>query len=152
MTGAPSAVGRPRLGPVRSAVPPLWWLRPGAVTAAAVGAALVLATVDPHQAGHYPTCPFLALTGAYCPGCGSLRAVHDLLHADVAGAVARNPLAVLTVPVLLWFWVRMWRDAAGRPTPSPTRLPVWSLWGLLALVIGYAVLRNLPGWTALSPT
>ena len=41
-----------------------------------------LATVDPNQPGHYPTCPFLATTGFYCPGCGALRAVHDLLHGE----------------------------------------------------------------------
>src|SRR5690606_29528852 len=49
-----------------------------AVTVAGAAATLVVATVSPEEPGHYPTCPFLALTGAWCPGCGSLRALHAL--------------------------------------------------------------------------
>ena len=49
--------------------------------------------------GHYPTCPFLAITGWYCPGCGSLRAVHDLLHGDLAGAVRPQPAGRARRPV-----------------------------------------------------
>ncbi len=102
-----------RLRPRRREVLPT-----AAVTAAAAGAATVLATVDPNQAGHYPGCPFLLVSGLYCPGCGSLRAVHDLLHADIADALARNPLAVVAVPFLLYALGAAWARALGRRPPS----------------------------------
>ncbi len=107
--------------------------------------------MDPNQPGHYPLCPLLAVTGLYCPGCGSLRAVHDLLHADVAGAVARNPLAVLAVPMLILAWVTWGRRLAGRPAPHPSNLPPSAVWLLLVVVLAFGVLRNLPGMTWLSP-
>ena len=40
------------------------------------------------------------LTGLKCPGCGSQRAVHALLHADFAAAWGYNALLVVSVPVV----------------------------------------------------
>jgi hypothetical protein len=37
-------------------------------------------------------CPLRAITGIACPGCGGTRALLRLSHADVAGALALNPL------------------------------------------------------------
>ena len=121
------------------------------VTAAALAAGATLFAVDPNEAGHYPTCPFLATTGLYCPGCGALRAVHDLLHGDLAGALARNPMAVLAVPYLVLAFVTWLLRRSGRPAPRSTSLPAWTLWLLLATVVAFGVLRNLPGWSWLSP-
>ncbi len=121
------------------------------VAAAGLAAAATLYVVDPNEPGHYPTCPFLATTGLYCPGCGALRGIHDLLHGDVAGALARNPMTVLAVPYLLAAWVAWALRAAGRPVPRSTSLPPWTLWLLLGLVVAFGVLRNVPGWDWLSP-
>ncbi len=120
-------------------------------TGAAAAALAVLATIDPNEPGHYPMCPLLATTGLYCPGCGSLRAVHDLLHGDLHGALARNPLTVLAVPVLLIAWLGWARRSTGRRAPHPTSLPPAAVWGVLVVVVGFWVLRNLPGMTWLSP-
>jgi hypothetical protein len=109
----------------------------------AFATALVLSRVDPNAAGSLlPPCPLHALTGLYCPGCGSTRALHALLHGDLAGAWAMNPLLVVALPLLAAMalnaagWQpagmqRLWR-ALGRPLP-------W-----LAVLVGYTVLRNLP--------
>lgn len=121
-----------------------------AVGAAAVG---VLAAVDPNEPGHFPTCPFLSLTGLWCPGCGSLRTVHALVTGDPVTALERNPLAVVLLPVVAVLWVAWGLRAFGVGVRAwhPTRLPAVWLWGLLAVVVVYTVLRNLPGWTFLSP-
>ncbi len=44
-----------------------------------------------------PACPFHALTGMPCPGCGATRAALALARGDVAGALAWNPLATLAL-------------------------------------------------------
>ncbi len=115
-----------------------------------VGAA-VLYSVDPNEPGHYPTCPFLTTTGLYCPGCGALRASHDLLHGDITGALARNPLAVLAVPYLALALLTWVLRVTGLPAPRSTSLPPWTIWLVLGTVLVFGVLRNLPGWDWLSP-
>jgi hypothetical protein len=131
-------------GPVRRVA------APAGVAAIALGATALLAAVDPNQPGHYPTCPFLFLTGLYCPGCGSLRAIHALTQLDVVTALERNPLTVLAVPLLVLAWVR-WtrRRLTGRP--PRTMLPAWTIWTLLAGICSFWLLRNLPGVEWLAP-
>lgn len=72
------------------------------------GALVLLATVvaiffyiDPNVYPVFPQCPFLKITGYECPGCGSQRAFHQLLHLNIAGAFCHNPLVVLYGPYLL---------------------------------------------------
>lgn len=46
----------------------------------------------------FPKCPFFVLTGLKCPGCGSQRAIHCLLHLEVIKALHFNTLLILTLP------------------------------------------------------
>jgi Protein of unknown function (DUF2752) len=125
-------------------------VRPGLVAAAVVAGTAYVAAVDPNQPGHYPLCPTYALAGIYCPGCGMLRATHDLAHLDVAGAFARNPLALpmyLGLALLFARWVvARWRGERLRWDP-----PGWLPAALAVAFVAYTVARNLPGWTWLSP-
>lgn len=41
------------------------------------------------------------MTGLDCPGCGSQRALHHLLHLQFKDAFFSNPLLVLAIPYLL---------------------------------------------------
>ncbi|MBT0995221.1 DUF2752 domain-containing protein [Cellulomonas sp. DKR-3] len=113
------------------------WLTAGVVV---VGTAVV-AVRDPHVAGSYGVCPLVLATGLSCPACGGLRATHDLAHGDLAGAWGSNPLWVLLVPVLvvLWAWWLL-RRSRGREA----RLPAWTAWVFLGLVLVFGVLRNVP--------
>jgi hypothetical protein len=130
---------------------PWSWAAPWAVLAGVAAATTYVALIDPDQPGHYPTCPFLALTGYYCPGCGSLRMVHALTRGHVAEAFGRNPLAFATLPLLGYLWVR-WTVSArtGRPLQAKILHPVAII--VFAVVsAGYWVLRNLPFAHALAP-
>ena len=70
-----------------------------ASVSAAAAAAVVLFVFDPATAWFFPPCLFRALTGHPCPGCGTLRAFHALLHGDVAGALRLNALTVIGLPL-----------------------------------------------------
>jgi hypothetical protein len=127
------------------------WAAFVATGAAGLGTLALLATVDPHEPGHYPVCPFLASTGLYCPGCGSLRALHALSTGDPVEALARNPLVVMAAPLMVVAFAGWGVRITGRPAPHPTRVaPRW-IWLLLVGVLAFAVARNLPGWDWLSP-
>jgi Protein of unknown function (DUF2752) len=137
---APTALTRGR----RAVLLPL-----GVAAAGLIGAGLV-ASVDPNVAGHYPTCPFLALTGWYCPGCGALRAIHAMAHGDLMTALARNPFTVVAVGYIVLTWA-FWLHRSARGRPLRWLAPAWALYGVLAAILLFWVLRNLPGWTWLSP-
>lgn len=55
----------------------------------------------PQDFAFYPRCPFFALTGLKCPGCGSLRAIHKLLHFDFGVAFAYNWCLLPSVLLIL---------------------------------------------------
>lgn len=104
--------------------------------------AAVLGLHDPHIPGSYGLCPIRAVTGRFCPGCGALRAIHDLLHLDFSGAMAMNPLMVFAVPVLVALWVWwLWRTWQGRPV---TTMSVGGAALLGVVLVGFAVARNIP--------
>lgn len=107
-----------------------------------LGLLALLFTVDPAQTRLFPPCPFWSATGLYCPGCGSLRACHRLLHVDLAGALAMNPLMVCAIPILpLIAWRRSW--CFNRWTPGVA----------LVILVAYGIARNIPCWpfTLLAP-
>lgn len=137
MTAAPDAV--------RSARVPLTLLGCGAAATAYVGA------VDPNRPGHYPLCPFLALTGWWCPGCGGLRAVHALTRADLGTALHDNVLVVALCGFTASFWALSALCALrGRPRPA---LRVGRPWWVAAvvLVLAFTLVRNLPTGAFLAP-
>lgn len=120
-----------------------------ASAAGLAAATTVVGLVDPAEGGHFPPCPLLALTGIYCPLCGGLRAVHELTRLDFVAALDRNPLVVLGLPfvvVALVAWGQ--RAFTGRRIALPTGAlgPV-----LIVVLVVFGVLRNIPGWTWLSP-
>jgi hypothetical protein len=108
----------------------------------AAGGALVLFFFDPRQYHFYPFCFFHQTTGLLCPGCGALRATHQLLHGHVATAFQFNPMLVVLLPLVGWLgarWIVL--RLANKPAPLRSR---W-LWLILAAVLVVSLLRNLPG-------
>lgn len=71
------------------------------VTVAITGSLLYF-YFDPAFNRFFPPCPFFALTGFYCPGCGSQRAVHDLLHGNFFQAADHNLLFMLFIPLMIF--------------------------------------------------
>ncbi len=114
-----------------------------ALFTAAVGA-VVLWALDPASAGVFPPCPLRYLTGLYCPGCGSLRAMHQLLHGNLATAWAMNPLTMVLLPFLAYGLaseaITAWR---GRGLPQRFLPAAW-IWALCGVIVLFGVVRNLP--------
>ncbi|GAA0323422.1 DUF2752 domain-containing protein [Actinoallomurus spadix] len=124
---------------------------PYAVLAAVLGAAGYVSAVDPNHPGHYPTCPFLAVTGYYCPGCGALRMIHAIGHGHFAEAFGHNPLTFATLPFLAYLWVRwVWAARRGRRVRSRILHPV-VITGFTMVILFFWVVRNLSIGRALAP-
>jgi hypothetical protein len=70
------------------------WPRSAYVSLALAAAALLFA-FDPAVTWWFPSCPLRALTGWLCPFCGSLRALHAIVHGAPLVAFALNPLTTV---------------------------------------------------------
>ena len=106
--------------------------------------ALLYFEYSPLESILFPKCPLYATTGIYCPGCGSQRATHALLHMDIAG-VARSNLLFLPafVVVLQHAFARFMHIFWHKPYKSLLDYPK-AAWIVLAVVIVFFVLRNIP--------
>lgn len=100
--------------------------------------------IDPREPGNYPICPFFGLTGWHCPGCGTLRALHQLLHGDIAAAFGFNAYTMLAVPAIVYSLSTDALRAYGLPAPPRLFIPAGWIWALLAAVAVFWILRNLP--------
>lgn len=106
--------------------------------------AVLFFVLDPVKNALFPKCMFHSLTGAYCPGCGSQRALHSLLHLDFAGVISYNFLFLPAALLILYHYLH----------PLLNRLFNWKLpnifymknapWVILAVVILFWIARNLP--------
>jgi Protein of unknown function (DUF2752). len=68
----------------------------------------------------FPQCPSYWLTGLQCPGCGSQRALHQLLHGHFREALQHNSLMVVGLPYVL-FGLLLEYTAWGRRQESLKR-------------------------------
>jgi len=106
------------------------------------GAATYLFLFDPAKGTGYPACPFRLLTGLQCPGCGSTRALHQLLHGHPVAAFEFNPLLVISLPLLALALVRFRGSLPTDDIPNNRVVSSRTGWLVLAVVIGFWVYRN----------
>ncbi|MGM5470375.1 DUF2752 domain-containing protein [Flavobacteriaceae bacterium LMO-SS05] len=57
---------------------------------------------NPEGNNFFPKCPLHSLTGLYCPGCGSQRAMHQIIHGNIIEGLKYNYLIALLAIVLLY--------------------------------------------------
>ncbi|HZQ46975.1 MAG TPA: DUF2752 domain-containing protein [Verrucomicrobiae bacterium] len=119
-----------------------WWLG-GVLALLLITAGVVLFRFNPSQYNFYPRCTLYVVTGLYCPGCGSQRALYHLLHGHLATALRCNALLILALPVLASIFVRYaGRWAANKQMP-PFVIQTWWVKLLIGALFLFAILRNI---------
>jgi hypothetical protein len=124
-------------------------------TYAALGALSATVLVrDPLKHTIFPVCPFHAVTGGWCPGCGATRASALLLRGHPIEAMHYNLAWVVAAPIVVYALVRWGLKTFGVPLGErlravPTDKPVIVL--ALAAQLAFFVVRNLPGFGMLNP-
>jgi hypothetical protein len=105
---------------------------------------IIYRTFDPYIAGFFPQCPFHAITGLKCPGCGSQRALHCILNFDFIKAFHENALMVISIPYVCMGFI------FDNTEKSTERLRKFrsilfgktAIWIILSGIIAFWVLRN----------
>jgi len=128
------------------------WPAAGPVATAAAVCVLtgVVAWRDPFKHQITPPCPFHALTGLWCPFCGATRAAWAATHGDLRLMLHANALFPMIVVLFGWSWLAWLAKATGRWSIPVPKGPVFA-WALAAVLVCFTVLRNLPGFGALTP-
>ncbi len=108
------------------------------------GLAVLFFFLDPSKNSIFPRCTFNALTGYYCPGCGSQRAIHSLLHLDFTGVVHYNFLFLPAMLLIIYHYLH----------PLINKILKWKLpnifyfkntpWIILGVVVVFWIARNIP--------
>lgn len=117
-----------------------------AVPVIIAGAAVLvfLALVDPAQSKWVPRCFFKFATGYDCPGCGSQRAIHALLHGHFADTWHYNALLIAALPFMIFFLtVTIGRNRWPRLYTLFTSNT--AIYISLAVILGWTLLRNIFG-------
>ena len=92
-----------------------------------------------------PGCAFYNLTGIYCPGCGLGRATVALLHLNIPLAFRNNPVMVLLLPVLFYYFLKQYIAFVF----DKDLLPFFEITTPMAVVLAvvivlFWILRNIP--------
>ena len=109
-----------------------------AIAVAVVALCVYYYNVDPAAGGTAPRCLLRSLTGYDCPGCGTQRALHALLHGHVATAWHHNAALFFAVPLAAAYAAEDYLPAG---VARVLRAPAFIL-AIAAAIVAWWVLRN----------
>jgi hypothetical protein len=109
-----------------------------------IAGAAYLFFFEPGKTGFFPACPFRSLTGFTCPGCGTTRALHQILHGHFATAFTLNPLLLLAIPFILFAFIRYSVIVMRGGVPRPNALPASLIYAIFFVILSFWIFRNTP--------
>ncbi len=102
-------------------------------------AILLYFSFNPENGLLFPKCPFYHFAGIYCSGCGTQRAIHDLLHLRITDALSHNILLFPAIIVVFQHILVKTGILRGRSLLGYRHAPIV----VMIIVVLFMVLRNL---------
>ena len=89
-------------------------------------------------------CAFPCLFHLYCPGCGGTRAVNSLLRFSYIRSALEHPFPLYLFLLFIQTWIQsVYSYVIRRDGRFRVKIYAWQMWLMLALVIGFFVIRNI---------
>ena len=125
----------------------------GGLLIALIAAAILFFCLDPSEHIIFPRCLFYSATGYYCPGCGSQRAIHNLLHLNLTGVLSNNLLFLLAVPALTYHYLQLYLNKKFHLNLPNVFYKKATPVVVFTLIMLFWIVRNLPfiPFTELAP-
>ena len=101
---------------------------------------------DPSDYGFYPKCMFHFLTGYDCPGCGSQRALYNVLHGHFIMALRYNPLVFVAIPYIFTGIYIEYLTDRNKPNIVRMRAGLFSLHAffiIITIIAVFTIVRNI---------
>lgn len=116
-------------------------------------ASVVLFLFNPEISSFYPRCPLHKYTGLYCPGCGTQRAAHEILHGNIAQAFNLNALFTISIPIMLYYFFIELFNRLAKTNIKNIPITTKSITFFIVLAMTFMILRNLdfPPFNCLAP-
>lgn len=106
----------------------------------------MLYSYNPQHNIFFPKCPIYQLTGWQCPGCGSQRAIHCLMHLDFIQAFRYNAIMVFSIPyVVFGIYLEYFNGKSRHPQMRKFLFGEKACYLLLVIITIFTVGRNLIG-------
>ena len=126
----------------RSTVAGIWLLL--------IAGSVYLYVFEPGRSGFFPPCMFRMLTGLTCPGCGTTRALHQIVHGHFAVAFMLNPLLLIALPFLAYAFLRYSAIVMQGSVPQKNSLHPRYIYAIFFIVMGFWIFRNTPVYPFIS--
>jgi len=95
----------------------------------------------------YPSCPFYHFTGLYCPGCGSSRAVYQIVHGNFLYALNLNPLMIISIPFIFYLLMAKLNIKIRGKVIFKRKVFTKKFYVFLIVMIAlYSIIRNIPAY------
>lgn len=100
--------------------------------------------IDPSSNVFAPKCLSYTILGFRCPGCGTQRAVFNILNGNIINGLSFNPLMILSVPYFSLLLIMQFSKVKQKFAKLYSVLYGFnSVWILIGVLIIYTLLRNI---------
>lgn len=115
--------------------------------------ALFYFIINPNSVNFLLKCPLYNTTGLFCPGCGSQRTFHNLLHGNFLMALQNNLMLVLGLLGLLYHYGIKFSNRIFKTDFKSIFNHKKVLFFVIGILIIFGIIRNLPiyPFTLLAP-